>query len=467
VRDPSFAVLRKGALFHDRYHVVRCINVGGMGAVYEVRDERTDSHRALKVMLPEILADADMRARFALEARITGGIESDHIVHISDAGVDPESGTPFLVMDLLRGEELGSMVAARGALPPGEVVIYLSQAALALDKTHAAGIIHRDLKPENLFVTRRDDGAPCLKILDFGIAKMRKPSIVAETKRALGTPLYMAPEQVDSRALVGHKADLYAMGQIAYTLLVSKPYWYDEIREASGIARFFAKRALYLAEVTGSTWQSIIIEGDLAIIEADLGRIDAAIDRLRRLTERTVDLGMRWQTPVFSQNLSALLLRAGRSREAAEAAQRTAELAIAAGDPVFRATALSLRADALRRDGDLAAALASIDEAEQLQRERGGRSRALTLLRRAMIRYALGRVDEALEDARSARAVAERYADPNVAIGANVWEKLRLAQRGELSREDVERAVAAADDVKIRLLSREIVAEAKAFIAGA
>jgi eukaryotic-like serine/threonine-protein kinase len=223
-------------------------------------------------------------------------------------------------------------------------------------------------------------------------------------------------------------------------------------------------RGLELALATGSTWQSIIIEGDLAILEADLGRIDDAIARLRRLCELTEAIGMRWQTPIFSQNLSALLLRAGRDREAAEAAARTAELAVAAGDPVFRATALSLRADALRRVGDLVGALSSIDEAEELQRLRGGRSRALTLLRRAMIRAALGRGEEALEDARQAREVAERYADQNVAIGANVLEKLRLAQRGEATRTELEQAVAEASEARIRMLTREIVAEARAFL---
>src|SRR5262249_7316969 len=144
--------------------------------------QKTDTRRALKVMLPGVVEDADMRARFAQEARITGNIESDHIVRTSDAGVDEATGTPFLVMDLLRGEELGSMVSRRKTLPRGEVGASPHRAARALDRTHAAGIVHRDLKPETLFITRRDDGSPCLKILDFGIAK-----VVAQTQRGRGT----------------------------------------------------------------------------------------------------------------------------------------------------------------------------------------------------------------------------------------------------------------------------------------
>jgi serine/threonine-protein kinase len=228
VRDPSLLALPPGAWFHNRYRVVRCINAGGMGAVYEVVDDKTNSSRALKVILPNLVQDPDACARFALEARVTGGVRSDHIVHVTDADVDTATGMPFLVMDLLDGMDLGAMVSDRGALPPAEVVLYLSQAALALDKTHAAGIVHRDLKPENLFVTRRDDGAPCLKILDFGIAKVIANNGEALHTRPVGTPLYMSPEQVNGAGTIGPCADVYALGQIAYTLLTGEAFWTDE-----------------------------------------------------------------------------------------------------------------------------------------------------------------------------------------------------------------------------------------------
>lgn len=235
--EPSNALPQSGALFHGRYRVVRRIKAGAMGAVYEVVDETTNSTRAMKVMLPEVVEDPDLRARFALEAKITGGIESDHIVRVSDAGIDAAAGTPFLVMDLLRGEELGAMVKRRGPLPPAEVVTYLFQVALALEKTHAAGIVHRDLKPENLFVTTRDDGTPCVKILDFGIAKMVAQRTQAQATRAIGTPLYMSPEQLRGDGAIGPRADLYAVGHIAYALLVGEPYWMEE---GSGAEAIFA-----------------------------------------------------------------------------------------------------------------------------------------------------------------------------------------------------------------------------------
>jgi serine/threonine-protein kinase len=216
-------------MFHQRYRIVRCINAGSMGAVYEVLDTFTESRRALKVMLPSIVEDADLRSRFEREAKVTGAIESDHIVRVSDAGIDAATGTPFLVMDLLRGEELGSLVRKRLALPSSEVLLYLTQVALALDKTHAAGIVHRDLKPENMFVTKRDDGSPCVKILDFGIAKVVVESNqAARATRPMGTPLYMAPEQIRGDSEIGRTADVYALGHIAYTLLTGEPYWTEE-----------------------------------------------------------------------------------------------------------------------------------------------------------------------------------------------------------------------------------------------
>ena len=227
--NASAAVLQQEALFHGRYRVLRCLKAGGMGAVYEVMDEATSSRRALKVMLPGLLSSDELRARFAVEAKITGSVESDHIVRTSDAGVDEETGTPFLVMELLRGEELGSLVRRRKGLPPEEVAFYLYQAGLALDRTHAAGIIHRDLKPDNLFVTVRDDGSPCVKILDFGIAKvLEQQSGGVTTRHMLGTPVYMAPEQIRAEPRIGPRADVHALGHVAYTCLVGETYWSEE-----------------------------------------------------------------------------------------------------------------------------------------------------------------------------------------------------------------------------------------------
>ncbi len=222
--------LASQSLFAGRYRVVRRIAAGGMGAVFEVVHVETQRRRALKVMLPELLANRQLRERFQMEARITANVDTEYIVDVFDAGIDEATGMPFLVMELLNGEDLGKILEQSGPLSPAQVVSYLRQVASALDKTHAAGIIHRDLKPENLFLTHREDGTPRVKILDFGISKVVTEAQTgggANATRGLGTPLYMAPEQVLAQTM-GPGTDMYALGLIAYTLLVGVSYWQRE-----------------------------------------------------------------------------------------------------------------------------------------------------------------------------------------------------------------------------------------------
>jgi serine/threonine-protein kinase len=229
--------LSPGKIFHGHYEVVRCISTGAMGAVYEVVDQKTHRRRALKVMLPSLVSNAEMRQRFKLEATVTADILSEHIVETFDADVDAETGAPFLVMELLRGEDLANVLAARGKLQASEVVLVLSQAARALDKTHAAGVVHRDLKPENLFITQRDDGSPRIKILDFGIAKVAAAGNAQNAKQTinLGTPPYMSPEQIMGEGTIDHRADIYALAHIAYALLVGEPYWLEDSRSCESL----------------------------------------------------------------------------------------------------------------------------------------------------------------------------------------------------------------------------------------
>lgn len=229
---PSVVFLSSGTLFHDRYRVLRGIKAGAMGAVHEARDERTNSLCALKVMLPGVLEDQILRDRFAQEAKITGEIRSDHVVRVTDAGIDAATGMPFLVMELLHGDELGSLLKKRGFIPIDESLIYLAQVALALDKAHAGGIVHRDLKPGNLFIAQRDDGSPCVKILDFGIAKLISEGANTHSTQAVGTPTYMAPEQIIGNSRdIGPGTDIHALAHIVYTMLTGEAYWQQEARE--------------------------------------------------------------------------------------------------------------------------------------------------------------------------------------------------------------------------------------------
>jgi eukaryotic-like serine/threonine-protein kinase len=231
--------LLAGTIFAGRYRVLRCIAAGAMGAVYEVMHLGTERRRALKVMHPHLFQSDEMRARFALEARITSRIESEYIVDVSDAGVDDATRTPFLVMELLHGEELGQRLKRLGRFSPSEVVNYLHQVAMALDRTHQAAIVHRDLKPENLFLTQREDGTPRIKILDFGVAKvLAETAAVGGGTQSLGTPLYMPPEQFHAGTRLTPAADIYALGMMAYTLLVGEPYWALEARQSRDVIAF-------------------------------------------------------------------------------------------------------------------------------------------------------------------------------------------------------------------------------------
>jgi serine/threonine-protein kinase len=232
------APLPEGTLFAGRYRVVRLIAEGGMGAVYEVLHTETNRRRALKVMHRHILAKDEQGERFKREARVAAGIESEHLVDVSDAGIDEATNTPFMVMELLRGEDLEERVKRLGALPIDEVLTYLRQTAIALDKTHAESIVHRDIKPANLFLTYRDDQSPRIKILDFGLAKVVAESPMGQTTASLGTPLYMAPEQFIPASKVSPATDIFALGLVAYTLLVGETYWFLESKTVRGVIPF-------------------------------------------------------------------------------------------------------------------------------------------------------------------------------------------------------------------------------------
>ncbi|TKC95251.1 serine/threonine protein kinase [Polyangium fumosum] len=237
--------LATGAIFAGRYRVERRIASGGMGAVYEVVHQETNRRRALKVMHANFVQSADLRGRFRQEARVAAEIESEYIVDVFDAGIDEATGMPFLVMELLRGEDLGKRLSQTGPLSPAEALTYLHQTSLALDKTHRAHIVHRDLKPDNLFLCEREDGTPRIKVLDFGIAKIvAAGSTAAGATQSLGTPLYMAPEQFLMESSVTPATDIFALGMISFTLLVGKPYWYEESRGGANVFAFATRAAL-------------------------------------------------------------------------------------------------------------------------------------------------------------------------------------------------------------------------------
>lgn len=209
------------------FRVTRPLSEGGMGAVYIVEQISTGRRRALKVMKPELVRDPRLRERFVLESTVASKIDSEHVVEVVAAGIDEPTGAPWLAMELLEGADLAHVVSDRGPLPFAECEQALQQLAHALSRAHAAGIVHRDLKPENLFIARpRRDGIPfTLKILDFGIAKLVSDATSGAATGAIGTPLWMSPEQTDAQGNIGPAADIWPLGLIAYFMLTSHNYW--------------------------------------------------------------------------------------------------------------------------------------------------------------------------------------------------------------------------------------------------
>jgi serine/threonine-protein kinase len=215
------------SLFGGRYRVLGLLRAGGMGTIYEVEDMATGRHRALKRMHPALALSADIQMRFQREVFIGAEIESEHIVEVVDAGIDAATQTPYLAMELLRGEDLSDRLRRETRLSPTETLTILAQVASGLDKAHSKGVVHRDLKPENVFLASTDDGGSRVKILDFGIAKLVSTTLPTATQAA-GTPLYMAPEQTDPAASVSPATDLWALGLLAYRMLVGGSYWEGE-----------------------------------------------------------------------------------------------------------------------------------------------------------------------------------------------------------------------------------------------
>ncbi len=220
------AELLPGVVVGGDFRVVQPLSAGGMGAVYVAEQLSTGKRRALKVMHPSLVVDPGLRERFAQEARVGSLVQSDHVVQVVGAGVDPVLGAPWLAMELLEGENLASYVARRGPLGPHELFDILRPVCHALGAAHAAGVVHRDVKPENVFLARtQSTAAPeVVKVLDFGIAKLIAQAQATQTSM-MGTPLWMAPEQSDTLGRISPATDVWAVGLMAFWLLTGRHYW--------------------------------------------------------------------------------------------------------------------------------------------------------------------------------------------------------------------------------------------------
>jgi hypothetical protein len=208
--------VRKDRRLAGRYRLAERIGVGGMAEVWRGDDEVLARAVAVKLIDPGLLADPAFRGRFRAEARAAAALSHPHVVIVHDYG--EEDGTPYIVMELLDGETLADRLA-RGPLPPEEAAAVGAQTAAALAAAHEAGLVHRDVKPANIFITR--DG---VKVLDFGVA------VRGTTGPALGTPAYLAPEQV-ARGPVTPATDMFALGVVLFEALAgTRPFDEDDPR---------------------------------------------------------------------------------------------------------------------------------------------------------------------------------------------------------------------------------------------
>jgi serine/threonine-protein kinase len=187
-----------------------------------------DERVALKFLLPEFATQEEAAPRFLREARAAVKIKSEHVARVSDVGT-LETGAPYMVMEFLEGQDLSDKLVAEGLLGVEDAVDYVIQGCDALAEAHGYGIVHRDIKPANLFLTRRPNGTPLVKLLDFGISKtMAQVDNLTKTTAALGSALYMSPEQMQQTRGVDSRTDIYALGITLYELLAGKQPFYAE-----------------------------------------------------------------------------------------------------------------------------------------------------------------------------------------------------------------------------------------------
>jgi serine/threonine-protein kinase len=220
--------LRPGALVAERYRLVERRGIGAMGSVWSARHVELGTAVAIKFLHPDVVASEEARTRFAREARLAAvlGERSRYIVRVTDYGLVDDIG-PYLVMELLSGEELGERIKREGRLPLDETVAIVSQVCRALEVAHDAGVVHRDVKPANVFLAHPHTNMRVFaKLMDFGVAKLVDPpprggGLATRIGTLVGTPAYMSPEQLIGDP-IDHRADLWAVGALVYRMLTGE-----------------------------------------------------------------------------------------------------------------------------------------------------------------------------------------------------------------------------------------------------
>ncbi|HEX7665882.1 MAG TPA: serine/threonine-protein kinase, partial [Polyangiaceae bacterium] len=214
-------MIQIGQVISGKYKLLRLLGDGGMGSVYEAQHEVLGTRVAIKVLHADLARRPGLIERFLQEARVAAQIESPNVVRVSDVDRTPD-GIAYLVMELLQGEPLSAVLERDRKIPIPTACEYARQILTALEAAHALGVTHRDLKPENVFVTFAG-GRPVVKIIDFGIAKLRSPTTTGRSLTqagiTMGTAEYMAPEQAFSADKADARSDIYAVGVMLYEMV--------------------------------------------------------------------------------------------------------------------------------------------------------------------------------------------------------------------------------------------------------
>jgi len=226
---PFTMPFEEGQVIAGKYEIVGLIGVGGLGFVVAANHVELGEKVALKFLRPEALANDEAVGRFAHEARASAQIKSEHVARVFDVGSLPD-GAPFIVMEYLEGCDLSVVLHQQGPLQTSLAVDYVLQTCEALAAAHASGVVHRDIKPENLFLTHRTHGVDSIKVLDFGISKValrrtnnnstRHPLV--QTTMAMGSPIYMSPEQLRASRDIDSRTDIWSIGCVLFELLTNR-----------------------------------------------------------------------------------------------------------------------------------------------------------------------------------------------------------------------------------------------------
>ncbi|HEY7374516.1 MAG TPA: serine/threonine-protein kinase [Polyangia bacterium] len=290
--------LADGETVAGRYQIRRFIARGGMGEVYEAFDAALGETIALKTIVVTAVDQADAVKRLLAEVRIARKVTHPNVCRILEFGTHQRAGSteepvPFLTMPLLAGETLAKRVERSGRLPPHEALRILSELATGLAAVHAVGVVHRDFKSDNVFLVRGDDGSERAVVMDFGLARAleRRADQNRSTGRVLiGTPAYMAPEQVEGKAIT-KAVDVYAFGVVAFELLTGRVPFVAESAAAVALARLQRGPAPPSSMVGGldKAWDAIIqrcLRRAAAQRYSSMTELAGALERLRAGTRR-------------------------------------------------------------------------------------------------------------------------------------------------------------------------------------